>query len=123
MIRQETTDRILAVCAKNWPNRTLHRQELAFMMMKFLEEAGELSGAISTYFGRRFRPELASGDVENIAGEIGDILNIITNVCNLFGLSMDDCLQATSDKLERRYEREQERIAASQLPPFERIDN
>jgi NTP pyrophosphatase (non-canonical NTP hydrolase) len=123
MIRQETIDRAIAVSKKNFPDRTFHKDTFARLMGLLLEEGGELAGAIRTYFGRKYRPELATGNLENVKGEVGDILTVVNGVCSLFGITMDECLEMANDKLERRYEQEQRRATAAALPAFERIDH
>jgi NTP pyrophosphatase (non-canonical NTP hydrolase) len=123
MIRQETIDRAIEISKKSFPDRTFDKDSLARLMGLLLEESGELSGAIRSYFGRKYRPDVATGNIENVKGEVGDILTVMNGVCTLFGITMDECLSMANDKLQRRYDQEQMRVAAAGLPPFERIDH
>jgi len=123
MIRQETTDKVTEICKVSFPDRKFTKEGLQSLMNLLFEEGGELAGAVRTYFGRKYRPELQTGNIENVKGEVGDILVVLNGVCNLFGFTMDECMNQTHAKLTRRYEEEQARVAAAALPPFERIDH
>ena len=123
MIRQETTDRAVEITKQSFPDRAFNKDTFDRLMARLLEEGGELSGAIRSYFGRKYRPDVATGNIENVKGEIGDILTVMNGVCTLFGITMDECLSMANDKLQRRYDQEQMRVAAAALPPFERIDH
>jgi uncharacterized protein YabN with tetrapyrrole methylase and pyrophosphatase domain len=63
-----------------------------------------LAGATTRYFGRKYRPELEKGNVEDIKGEIGDLLTLLLGLCDVWGTTPDECLLKTVDKLEWRYD-------------------
>lgn len=123
MIQKETSDATTAIAKLAFPDRKFDKENLQSLMGLLLEESGELSGAIRTYFGRKYRPELITGNIDNVKGEIGDILVVLNGVCNLFDFTMNDCMLITNKKLNERYVQEQRRVEAASLPPFERIDN
>ena len=77
------------------------------ILSKLLEEGGEMAGAANTYFGRKYRPELETGNVDNIKGEIGDLFFVLFGLCEFWETTPDECLSKVIDKL-------QERLAASE---------
>lgn len=114
MIARDTKERVTAICAKKFPLRydPDRKQENARALMGLLlEEGGELAGAIRSFFGRKYRPELETGNLNSIKGEVGDILVVLNGVCDTFGISMDEALNMAAAKLEKRFEEEQQRSA------------
>jgi NTP pyrophosphatase (non-canonical NTP hydrolase) len=72
------------------------------LMSLLLEEAGELAGATRSFFGRKYRPEVGTGDVEAIKGELGDVLFVTLRLCEVWGTTPDECLDIVIAKLEGR---------------------
>jgi len=65
-----------------------------------VEEVGELSRLMAREFGDQSFKENESK--ENIPGEIGDILFVLTCLANQMGLSLEDCIRRTLDKNTKR---------------------
>jgi len=86
-----------------YPNKELSPEFNARMMMKLMEESGELAGAMASFFGRKYRPELQQGDLKAIKGEVGDILILLIGICDLWQIDMDECLRLTNSKLDERH--------------------
>jgi NTP pyrophosphatase (non-canonical NTP hydrolase) len=72
------------------------------LMSLLLEEAGELAGSTRSYFGRKYRPEVNTGDLEAIKGELGDLLFIAMRLCDLWNTTPDECLEIVLKKLKGR---------------------
>jgi phosphoribosyl-ATP pyrophosphohydrolase len=74
------------------------------ILVKLLEEGGETAGAANTFFGRKYRPELETGNVEPIKGEIGDLIFVIMGLCDFWEVTPDECLEMVIVKLQKRKE-------------------
>ncbi len=72
------------------------------ILVKLLEEAGEFAGATNTYFGRKYRPELETGNLENIKGEVGDLFFVLFGLCEFWEITPDECMEIVIEKLQRR---------------------
>lgn len=72
------------------------------MLARLLEESGELSGAVKSYFGRPLRPEVKTGDLHAIHGEIGDTLVIIYRLCDMFHIAPSVAIDRALNKYENR---------------------
>ncbi len=66
--------------------------------MGLCSEAGELAGMLKQHFfqGHEF-------DMDNYVEEIGDCLWYLSNLCNIKGILLEDCMKANIDKLQKRY--------------------
>lgn len=113
MIQKTTSDRTKEISKNSFPERKFDSENLKSLISLLFEEGGELAGAVRTYFGRKYRPELVSGNIDDVKGEIGDILVILDGICNLFGCTMDECLNMTNNKLQERYDQNLRRISSS----------
>lgn len=89
--------------SENW-NKT-DRQTVTELLAKLLAEAGELAGAIETYYGRSLRPELVAGNFDEVEGEIGDVLTVMLRICSVFAADPETAVAKTLDKFEKRLER------------------
>jgi len=102
MISTPTLEQALELRNRMFP-RTFSKDANCQLMTKLFEEGGELAGAINSYFGRKYRPDLESGNREDIKGEIGDVLFTLLGVCVMWETTPDECLEMTFPKLETRH--------------------
>lgn len=72
------------------------------MLARLLEEAGEISGAVKSYFGRPLRPEVQRGDIHAVQQEIGDCLVIIYRLCDMFQIAPSVAIDWALNKYENR---------------------
>ncbi len=72
---------------------------------KLAEEVGEL------------RAEIAGGDRERLADEMGDILFVVANLARKLDLDPETCLRAGNDKFERRFRGVEAVLARRGLAP------
>jgi NTP pyrophosphatase (non-canonical NTP hydrolase) len=74
------------------------------ILSKLLEEGGEIAGAANTYFGREYRPDLETGNVEKIKGELGDLFFVLLGLCEFWETTPDECIEMVIGKLQERKE-------------------
>ena len=72
------------------------------MLARLLEEAGEISGAVKSYFGRPLRPEVRTGDLHAVQAEIGDCLVIVYRLCDMFQIAPSVAIDRALNKYENR---------------------
>jgi NTP pyrophosphatase (non-canonical NTP hydrolase) len=73
-----------------------------YLGLKLASEAGEVAGKI----GKFLRDDYDWTDLrELLAGELGDVLWYVSELCNTFGLDMGDIAKANLEKLADRQER------------------
>ncbi|MEM7181283.1 MAG: nucleotide pyrophosphohydrolase [Spirochaetota bacterium] len=65
-----------------------------------MEETGELAKLMARTYGDQSFKE--SDKTSSIEGEMGDIFFVLICLANQMGLSLQDCLQNTLDKINRR---------------------
>ena len=109
---QKQFERTKELCKKMFPDFHFSKEMDRTMMALLLEEAGELSGATRSFFGRTYRPDVEAGNLEDIKGEIGDCIYVIFRICQLWNVTPDECLKLVEEKLEKRY---QEKLLISSL--------
>lgn len=81
----------------------------SFIRSNFLtEEVGELAQAIRKYEIGRDRPDESimteSENLEDIKEELGDVLDNIFILADIYQISLEDIVQAHKNKLEKRFE-------------------
>ena len=60
-------------------------------LSKLLEEVGELAAAIN------------KGDsIAEIRAELGDCFSVLTSICEIYGLTVSECVRDVNDKLSKR---------------------
>jgi ATP diphosphatase len=80
----------------------------------------DVSGALDklTEELSELRQEIARGDApQAIAGEIGDVLFCVVNVCRYLGIDPEQALKATNAKFERRFGYVERKLAEQGLEP------
>lgn len=77
---------------------TPRKCHLLHMVLGISGEAGELLDAVKKHviYGKEL-------DLENVTEEAGDILFYLEGLLQPLGITLDDCRQATMDKLAKRY--------------------
>lgn len=85
--------------SKRTLNNDLSRKEqMANMVIGMYGETGEVADIIKKHLY-----QYHSLDTGHLIEEIGDVMFYISNLCNLFNIDIEHCLEANIEKLKKRY--------------------
>lgn len=102
---REIQKTIIAQAATAWPEEKNENEKVVMhsMLTKLLEEAGELAGACRNYYGSKSRPDKPGTDsIEEIEGEVGDVLVVALRICSLYKIDAATVLNKTMEKFQSR---------------------
>ncbi len=75
---------------------------LSYLSLGLAAEGGEVAGKVAKYF----RDGTDLDDLaEAVLKETGDVLWFCSELCSLFGYTLEECMQANIDKLQSRKDR------------------
>ena len=100
----ETYERSMNLRKSMFPLHERTKVQHDRILSKLLEESGEIAGAANTFFGRKYRPELETGNKDKIKGELGDLFFVLLGLCEFWETTPDEVLEITIEKLQRRLE-------------------
>ena len=105
-------DELIALANQMFGDQACTKANTQSLISLACEETGEMAGAIRSYWGRSYRPDVAAGDADAVLGEIGDCYVILGRIANLFGKRPEECLAIALRKLELRLQAKQSAEAA-----------
>lgn len=97
--------KLIALTKEMFPIDAHNKATTQSLISLLCEEVGETAGAVRSFWGRAYRDDIVTGDVESVKGEIGDCYVILGRLADLFGLEPEECLEAAITKLEGRLQK------------------
>lgn len=94
--------RAVELNASLWPDR-MNRDMLTMdrLTAQAAEEAGEVHGALRSYFGREYSPE-KTATLEDVAEELGDVMGLYFMIGAIMEVTPEHALELMVTKLEGR---------------------
>lgn len=77
---------------------------IVYPTLGLVNEAGEVAGKIKKIFRDR-EGQITDHDVQELKGELGDVLWYLTQICTNLGLTLEEVAEANLDKLFSRQRR------------------
>ena len=123
MTLQEQIEKINKIRLEMWPeSANLNTVELDHLLATLLEEVGEFRQAIRSFLGRKFSPEKIS-ERHHVVEEFGDILVPIIALSNQTGITFEEALKASIDKLSKRKQKNSDEKRLNHIAKYDAMQH